>query len=148
MLCRKLGARPGLDRCHSLTRLGRRAARAQWPAPEQGAAGNRAGSEDADGPPERGVVAVRQRLPGEGLAADQPGRGEMRGEVGGDGGGEDGVQQRGADRGAELWPTVTVADATPASWGATPKVPVLIAGAIIMPRPIAARMIGPSTPAA
>jgi hypothetical protein len=28
------------------------------------------------------------------------------------------------------WPTVTVAEATPASWGATPKVPVLIDGAI------------------
>ena len=46
------------------------------------------------------------------------------------------------------WPTVTVADATPASCGATPNVPVLIAGAITMPRPIPARMIGPSTPAA
>ena len=46
------------------------------------------------------------------------------------------------------WPTVTVAEATPASWGATPKVPVLITGAITRPRPTAARMIGPSTPAA
>src|SRR5215831_15963812 len=46
------------------------------------------------------------------------------------------------------WPTVTVADATPASCGATPKVPVLIAGAITRPTPIAARIIGPSTPVA
>src|SRR6266702_4813172 len=47
-----------------------------------------------------------------------------------------------------IWPTVTVADATPASCGATPNVPVLIAGAITMPRPIPARISGPRTPAA
>src|SRR5690348_2564528 len=34
------------------------------------------------------------------------------------------------------WPTVTVAEATPASCGATPNVPVLIAGAITMPTPV------------
>ena len=33
------------------------------------------------------------------------------------------------------WPTVTVADATPASRGATPNVPVLMDGAITMPTP-------------
>jgi hypothetical protein len=47
-----------------------------------------------------------------------------------------------------IWPTVTVAAATPASWGATPKVPVLIAGAITIPMPTPARMSGPSTPVA
>ena len=47
-----------------------------------------------------------------------------------------------------IWPTVTVAEATPASWGATPKVPVLITGAITMPRPTPARMSGPSKPVA
>jgi len=47
-----------------------------------------------------------------------------------------------------IWPTVTVAEASPASWGATPKVPVLIIGAITMPMPIPARMSGPSTPVA
>src|SRR5258708_31136225 len=82
------------------------------------------------------------------MAADEPDRGEMRGEVGGDDAGEDGVQQGGADRAAKHRPTVTVADATSASCGATPKVPVLIAGAITMPRPILARISGPSTPAA
>ena len=45
------------------------------------------------------------------------------------------------------WPTVTVAEATPASRGATPNVPVLIDGAITMPTPIPVRMSGPSTPA-
>jgi hypothetical protein len=86
---------------------------------------------------------VQQRLPGQGLAADQLGRGEMRREVGGDGGGEDAVQQRGADRGAEL-----LAEATPASCGATPNVPALIAGANTMPMPIPLTMVGPSTPVA
>ena len=43
--------------------------------------------------------------------------------------------------------TVTVADATPASCGATPNVPVLMDGAITMPTPTPARMSGPSTPA-
>jgi hypothetical protein len=47
-----------------------------------------------------------------------------------------------------FWPTVTAAEATPASCGATPKVPVLITGAITMPTPVPARMVGPSTPAA
>src|SRR5580693_883622 len=46
------------------------------------------------------------------------------------------------------WPTFTVAEATPASSGATPKVPVLIDGAITRPMPTAATMSGPSTPAA
>src|ERR1700728_1099097 len=45
-------------------------------------------------------------------------------------------------------PTLTVAEATPASCGATPKVPVLIDGAMTRPMPIAAMMHGPSTPAA
>ena len=45
---------------------------------------------------------MRQRQSGQGLAADQLGRGEVGGEVGGDSAGEQGVQQRGADRGAEL----------------------------------------------
>ena len=45
------------------------------------------------------------------------------------------------------WPTMTVAEATPASCGATPNVPVLMDGAITMPMPAAARMSGPTTPA-
>src|SRR5712691_12238501 len=68
---------------------------------EQGSGDDGAAGEDAGGAPERGVVAVGQRQPGQGVAADEPGRGEMRGEVGGDGAGEDGVQQRCADRAAE-----------------------------------------------
>src|SRR3954447_309731 len=44
------------------------------------------------------------------------------------------------------WPTLTVADATPASCGATPKMPVLIAGATTRPRPSPASTSGPSTP--
>src|SRR5258708_7415198 len=44
------------------------------------------------------------------------------------------------------WPTVAAAKATP-TW-ATPKVPVLIDGAVTVPVPIAARISGPSTPAA
>src|ERR1700735_2660604 len=43
------------------------------------------------------------------------------------------------------WPTLTVAEATPASCGATPKVPVLIDGAITRPMPMAATMSGPTT---
>src|SRR4029077_21003511 len=46
------------------------------------------------------------------------------------------------------WPTVTVAEATPASCRATPNVPVLADVEITMPLPSPARMIGPSTPAA
>jgi len=46
------------------------------------------------------------------------------------------------------WPTLTVAEATPASCGATPKVPVLIDGAITRPMPMAATMSGPTTPVA
>jgi len=46
------------------------------------------------------------------------------------------------------WPTVIVAKATPTSCGATPKVPVLIDGAITVTFPIAARISGPGTPAA
>jgi hypothetical protein len=45
---------------------------------------------------------VRQRQAGQGVAAGEPGGGEVRGEVGGGGGGEDGVQQRGADRQVKL----------------------------------------------
>src|ERR1700678_1645088 len=41
------------------------------------------------------------------------------------------------------WPTVTLAEATPASCGITPKVPVLMDGAITMPRPTPVRMSGP-----
>src|SRR5580693_97909 len=81
---------------------GRRAGRGQRPGTEQDAGDDGAGGEDAGGPPERGVVAVRERERGQGRAADQPGRGQVRGEVGGDRAGEQGVQQRGADRGAEL----------------------------------------------
>jgi hypothetical protein len=44
------------------------------------------------------------------------------------------------------WPTVTVAEATPASCGATPNVPVLIDGAMTMPSPAPVKMSGPSTP--
>ncbi len=47
-----------------------------------------------------------------------------------------------------IWPTVRVAEATPASCGATPNVPALIAGANTMPMPIPLTMIGPTTPAA
>src|SRR5438477_11572165 len=49
----------------------------QRPAAEQEAADDRAAGEDASDPPERRVVAVRQRQPEHGLAADQPGRGDM-----------------------------------------------------------------------
>ena len=95
-------ARLGLRRGRFGLCGGRRARPGQRPGAEQGAADDRAAGEDAGGLPERGVVAVRQRQRGQGLAADQPGRGQVGGEVGGDGGGEDGVQQRRADRGAEL----------------------------------------------
>ena len=47
-----------------------------------------------------------------------------------------------------IWPTVTVAEATPASCGATPNVPVLMTGAITRPRPIPVKVSGPSTPEA
>src|SRR5580692_7874544 len=99
--CRTGGVCLGLCRCYPVVCRGRRALLAQWPGAEQGSGDDGAEREDAGGPPERGVVAVRQRQPGEGLAADEPGRGEVRGDVGGDGGGEDGVQQRRADRSAE-----------------------------------------------
>src|ERR1700743_1041984 len=46
------------------------------------------------------------------------------------------------------WPTLRVAEATPASCGATPKVPALMAGANTRPAPIPPTMIGPSTPPA
>src|SRR6185437_12904964 len=98
-LCRHAGA--GL-RWRRVGCGGRRTRLSQRPAADQGAADDRAAGEDPCGPPERGGVAVQQRLPSQGLAADQPGRGEMCREVGGDGGGEDAVQQGGADRGAEL----------------------------------------------
>src|ERR1700740_2391141 len=57
-------------------------------------------------------------------------------------------RNEGPIEGPSCWPTVTVAEATPASCGATPYVPVLIDGAMTMPRPTPVRMIGPSTPAA
>ena len=41
----------------------------QWPAAEQGAADDGAAGEDAGDPPQRGVVAVRQRQPCQGLAS-------------------------------------------------------------------------------
>src|SRR6266545_4129003 len=44
----------------------------QRPGAEQGAGDDGAAREDAGGPPERGVVAVCQRQPGQGLAADEP----------------------------------------------------------------------------
>src|SRR5580658_642873 len=69
---------------------------------EQGAADDRAGGEDAGGPPECGVVAVGQREPGQGLAADDLGCGQVGGEVGGDGGGENRIEQRGTNGGPEL----------------------------------------------
>src|ERR1700684_3190796 len=74
--------------------LGLRAFLVQRPAAEEDAADDRACGEDAGGPPERGVVAVCQRQPGESLVPNALGCSEMCGEVGGDGGGEDGVQQR------------------------------------------------------
>src|ERR1700691_886452 len=43
------------------------------------------------------------------------------------------------------WPTLSVADATPASLGATPKVPVFIDGGIERPMPAPATISGPST---
>src|ERR1700729_1389028 len=85
--------RPGLRCWHFAVYLGGRALLDQRPAVEQGSADERTAGEEARGPPERGVVAVHQRLSGQGLAADQPDRGEMRRRVGGNGGGEDGVQQ-------------------------------------------------------
>src|SRR2546427_11568644 len=63
---------------------------AQRPAAEQEAPGDRAAGEDAGDPPERGVVAVRERLLEQGLAADQPDRGDVQGPGGRDGAGEDG----------------------------------------------------------
>jgi hypothetical protein len=45
-------------------------------------------------------------------------------------------------------PVLTVADATPASCGATPNVPVLIAVAIVNPKPAPVTSSGPSTAAA
>src|SRR6266404_8261335 len=85
--CWKGGAGLGLcGWCFGLGE-GRRAPLAQRPGAEQGAADDRAAGEDAGGPPEHSVIAVRQRQPGQGLAADDPGRGEVRGEVRRDGGG-------------------------------------------------------------
>src|SRR5262249_18161001 len=77
---RDAGAGLGLRRRRAACQ-GRRARLSQRPAAEQGAADDRAAGEDPGGPPERGGVAVHQRLPGQGLAADQPGRGEVRREV-------------------------------------------------------------------
>ena len=45
------------------------------------------------------------------------------------------------------WPTLSVAEATPASFAATPKVPVLKPGATDMPRPAPVSSKGPSTAA-
>src|SRR4029077_13528331 len=100
--CWKGGAGLGLCGWRFGPGEGRRALPTQRPGAEQGAADDRAAGEDAGGPPEPRVIAVRLRQPGQGLAADDPGRGEVRGDVRGDGGGEDGAQQGGADRGAEL----------------------------------------------
>ena len=44
-------------------------------------------------------------------------------------------------------PVLTVAEATPASCGATPNVPVFIDGAIVKPKPRPATSSGPSTAA-
>ena len=41
------------------------------------------------------------------------------------------------------WPTLIVAEATPASYGATPYVPVFTAGAITSPTPSAVTTSGP-----
>jgi hypothetical protein len=70
-----------------------------------------------------------QRQPGQRLPTDEPGRSQVRGDLRRDGAGEDGVQQGGVDEPPLIWPTVTIAAATPTSCRATPKVPVLIAGA-------------------
>jgi regulatory LuxR family protein len=43
------------------------------------------------------------------------------------------------------WPVLSVAEATPASCGATPNVPVFIDGAIVKPKPRPAAISGPST---
>ena len=99
----------------------------QWPGAEQSTADDGAAGEDAGDPPERGVVAVRQRQPGEGLAADEPGRGEVRGEVEAIALAKMVFSSDVPTEPPSIWPTVTVAAATPASCGATPKVPVLIA---------------------
>jgi len=72
------------------------------PGGEQGADDDGAAGEDADGPPERGVVAVCQRQPGQRLAAGDPGGREIRGEIRADRASEQDVQQPGADRGTEL----------------------------------------------
>jgi hypothetical protein len=109
-----------------------------WPgqrsAAEQGEGDDGTAGQDRGGPPEGGCVAVDYGLSGQlraGPAMDEGGGGE----VGGDGAGEDGVEQGGADRAAELLPVLTVAEATSASRGATPKVPVLNTGAKTRPRP-------------
>ena len=111
----------------------------------QGADDDGAADKDAT---RTGVVGVCQRQPSQRLAADDPGGREIRGEIRADRASEQDVQQLGADRGTELLADVTVAKAAPTSCGATPKVPVLIYGAVTVPVPIAARISGPSTPAA
>jgi len=100
----------------------------QRPGADQGAGDDGAAGEDAGGPPDRGVVAVCQRQPGEGLAADEPAKARFAvryeatakmvfsGDV--------------PTEPPSIWPTLTAAAANPASCGATPKVPVSIAGAI------------------
>jgi hypothetical protein len=59
-----LPASLGLCRRHPTRCRGWRALLTKRPAPEQDAAHDRADGEDAGDPPERGVVAVRQRQPG------------------------------------------------------------------------------------
>src|ERR1700689_5493005 len=43
------------------------------------------------------------------------------------------------------WPVLSVAEAAPASCGATPNVPVFIDGAVVKPKPSPASSSGPST---
>src|SRR5260370_41506144 len=68
--------------------------------PTQDAADDRATGEDTGDRPECGVVAVRQGQPGQGLAADAPGRGAMGGDISRDRRGGEGVPQLWADRSA------------------------------------------------
>ena len=67
------GACLGLCSWHPVMCLGGRALLIQRPGAEQGAGDDGVAGEDAGGPPERDVVAVGQRQPGQGLAAEDPG---------------------------------------------------------------------------
>ena len=86
--------RPCLGLCgwHPVMCLGVRAPLIQRPRGERGSGDDGVADEDADGPLEHDVIAVGPRQPGQGLAAEDPGRGKVRGDVGGGGRGEDGVQ--------------------------------------------------------